>query len=211
MRLRPLTAREKLFIGGAVLVLALGGLAAGLFLPVVGHLRVLQREVIEGERVVSHLRELEGQEPALDRRLAELRAAAASEGLDAGAPFGPAEALMLLQSVEKTWGVSWERIAFAAADKGVLTIKVTGTGGYRAVSEFLQALRRFPRTTSMSLTSLGPVREGVRFELEIGLQWNTVPPRPGPTAPPPTVRLRIWPLPAPEGGRENPFVGGPSP
>ena len=209
--MRALTRREKVLIGGAALLLALGGLAASLFLPVLSHLRALQQEVIEGERVVSRLRELEAQEPALDRRLAELRAAAASEGLDPGASFGPAEVLMLLRSVEETWGVSWERITFAAADKGVLAVKVVGTGGYRAVSEFLQALRRFPRTTSMSLTSLGPAQEGVRFELEIGLQLNVVAPRAGPTAPPPAVRLRVSPLPPPAGGRENPFAAGQSP
>ncbi|MEW5934762.1 MAG: hypothetical protein AB1816_14395 [Bacillota bacterium] len=211
MRLRALTQREKVLIGGAALLLALGGLAASLFLPLLGHLRALQQEVIEGERVVSRLRELEAQEPALDRRLAELRAAAASEGLDPGASFGPAEALMLLQSVEETWGVSWERITFAAADKGVLAVKATGAGSYRAVSEFLQALGRFPRTTSMSLTSLGPAQKGVRFELEVGLQLNMVAPRAGPTAPPPAVRLRLPPLPSPAEGRENPFVAGQSP
>ena len=211
MKLRALTQREKILIGGAALLLVLGGLAASFFLPLLGHLRALQQEVIEGERVVSRLRELEAQEPALDRRLAELRAAAASEGLDPGASFGPAEALMLLQSVEETWGISWERITFSAADNGVLAVKAAGMGGYRAVSEFLQALRRFPRTTSMGLTSLGPAGDGVRFELEIGFQLNVAAPRAGPTAPPPAVRLRLSPLPPPAEGRENPFVGGQSP
>lgn len=211
MRLRAFTQREKVLIGGAALLLALGGLASSLLLPLFGQLRVLQQEVIEGERVVSRLRELEAQEPALDRRLAQLRAAAASEGLDPGASFGPAEALMLLQSVEQTWGVSWERITFAAADGGVLAVKATGTGSYRAVAEFLQALRRFPRTTGMSLTSLGPAQKGVRFELEVGLQLNLVAPRAGPTAPPPAVKLRVSPLPSPAEGRENPFAAGQSP
>lgn len=212
MRFRALTPRERVLMGGAVLLLVLGSLAASLLLPLFSHLRALQQEVREGEQLVLHLHDLEAEEPALDRRLAELRAAVTSEGLDPGASFGPAEALMLLHSVEETWGVSWERMNFTVGEKGVLAVKATGVGGYRAVSEFLRALRRFPRTASINLTSLGPAGEGVRFEIDMALQLNVVAPPAGPTAPPPAMKLRLPPLPSPTEGRENPFVTGqPSP
>ena len=206
MRLRALTYREKQLIAAGSILLILGGVGAGTFLPVVSRLGALKVEVAEGERFILRLRDLESQEAALDQRLNQLREAVALEGLDPRIPFGASEVLMLLQSAEDIWGLSLEQVTFGSQDKGVFAVQVTGTGGYREVSDFLQALRMFPRTSSISLAVLRPAKTGVRFELQVGFQLNPVLPSSGPAAPRPAARLRVPPLPGPSEGRENPFT-----
>ncbi|MEW6398903.1 MAG: hypothetical protein AB1503_07040 [Bacillota bacterium] len=208
MKLRGLTHREKLLVAAAASLLVLGGLTASTLLPVLSRLWALKAEVTKGEQLVSRLRDLEGQEAALDDRLQELREAVTREGRDVTVPFGPSDVLMLLQASQDTWGLSWEQLTFSAGDKGLFTVRVSGTGGYGPVSEFLQALRWFPHTASISLASLRPAGAAVRFDLEIGFQLSPVVPVTGPTAPRPTVRLQVPPLPPPSEGRENPFAPG---
>ncbi|MEW6546678.1 MAG: hypothetical protein AB1446_07160 [Bacillota bacterium] len=205
MRLRPLTPREKTIVAAGLVLLIIGALGVSLFLPAVTRLQALRLEVAEGEKVVGRLRELEGQEAALEKRLQELRKAVASAGVDPGTPFDAADVVMLLKSAEDTWNLSFLKLTLGVDGKGVLTIQVSGTGGYRQVSEFLQALRVFPRTASMSLTTLGPAEGGVSFDLQVGFQLNPGAPAPGPAAPRPGVKLRVPPVPAPAEGRENPF------
>lgn len=206
MRLRALAPRERVLVAAGGVLLVLAGLSAALLLPLVGQLHALRVEVTGTEEAVARLRGVEAEEPALDRRLEELRARVAREGLDPEAAFGPAEAIMLLEWVERTWGLNWEEISFTTAGNGTMGVKIAGTGPYDGVCEFLRALRRFPRTAGLAVGALAAAGPGVRLEAEVTFQANPVEVTGGPVSPAPPAPLEVPPLPSAGASRRNPFA-----
>lgn len=209
MALRALSPREKILIlAGAVLVFLAGMFT--LLLPPLMRLAGLRAEVARGRQLLVQIRELEAQEAALDRKLEELRTRLQEAGIaDPKAGFDVGDALLLFQQVEATWGLRVEGLMASAEGTEVLVAKVAVAGGYRELAECLEALRAFPRTAQLDVTGVTSVGAGVQADLQVRFRLTLRPPAPGPAAQPAGIRLRVPPLPALVGGRENPFAPPP--